>query len=113
MPPTVFPAAPLRRKRAFTLLELLAAITIIGIIAAIVMPRLTAHTRTAKENCCRQYESDLNAALERYFVDFGSYPNDLSDLNPDYYPEAIPSCPVDSSAYAIDPVTQRVSSHGH
>lgn len=102
-----------RRVDGFTLLELLATITIIGILAAIVMPRITGHTRFAKENCCRQYTSDLNAAMERYFIDMGDYPDTPTDLTPDYYPEAIPPCPVDSSAYTIDPVRHRISGHTH
>jgi len=102
-----------RRFRGFSLLELLAVITIIGIIAAIAMPRLSIQSFGAKTKVCDQYVADLNSAIERYYFENGVFPANLSDLQPDYYPEAIPVCPANGAAYVIDPVTYSIPPHSH
>ena len=99
--------------RGFSLLELLAVITILAIIAAVIVPRIGIPGRTAKAKVCDQYVSDINGAIERYYFDRGVFPANVSDLEPDYYPEAIPPCPVTGVPYAIDPVTHAVVLHGH
>lgn len=101
-------------RQAFSLLELLAVVTIIGIIATIVVPRLSMHTFSAKQKACLQYRGDVNSAIERYMFDNGAPPTQLSDLeNGDYYPGTIPNCPADNTPYTIDPVTNRVAGHNH
>jgi prepilin-type N-terminal cleavage/methylation domain-containing protein len=100
-------------RRGFSLLELLAVVTIMGILAVVIIPRIGGHTLTAKINCCHQYKGDLNAAIERYRFDHNVLPASLNDLSPDYYPDAIPPCPVTGGAYTIDPVTGRIQGHSH
>jgi|CXWL01.1.fsa_nt_gi prepilin-type N-terminal cleavage/methylation domain-containing protein len=101
-------------RRAFSLLEMLAAVTIIAIIAAIVVPRIGLHAYAAKQKSCLQYRGDINAAIERYLFDNGVPPTQLSDLeNGDYYPGTIPNCPADNTAYTIDPSTNRIAGHNH
>ncbi|MBC8354271.1 MAG: prepilin-type N-terminal cleavage/methylation domain-containing protein [Planctomycetes bacterium] len=100
--------------RAFTLLEMLAGVTIIAIIASIVVPRVAFHAFSAKEEACSQYRGDLNAAIERYMFDHGAAPAQLSDLaNSNYYPADIPKCPADNTVYTMDPASQRISGHNH
>ncbi|MEO8495582.1 MAG: prepilin-type N-terminal cleavage/methylation domain-containing protein [Planctomycetota bacterium] len=101
-------------RRAFSLLEMLAAVTIIAIIASIVVPRLSTHAFAAKQKACLQYKGDINSAIERYLFDNGTPPAQLSDLeNGDYYPSTIPNCPADHTPYTIDPTTHRVAGHNH
>ena len=102
-----------RAYHGFSLLELLAVVTILGIIAVVVVPRIGVQGFTAKAKVCDQYVSDVNAAIERYYFDTGSWPAQLSDLTPDYYPEAIPPCPATGVPYAIDPTTHSVTPHHH
>ena len=112
---TSCPRTRLLRKRGFSLLEMLAVIIIIGIIAAIIIPRIGGHTATAKANVCHQYRGDLNSALDRYYFENGTWATSLSEIeaNDDYYPAEVPVCPVTGQAYIIDPATHRISGHDH
>jgi prepilin-type N-terminal cleavage/methylation domain-containing protein len=101
------------RRKAFTLLELLAVVTILGIIAVIVVPRVTSTSATAKQKAHMHNKAVINASVERYYVNVGTWPsNDLNEMVPpttyDYFPDGLPTNPVDGSAYVIDGTTHRV-----
>ncbi len=97
------------RARGFSLLELLAVITILGVIAAIVVPRIVASTVAAKQAGAAQYRADLNDALEKYYFDTGLTPPDLETLHTlGYYSEPIPLNPVTNQPFVLDPATGHV-----
>ncbi len=97
------------RKRGFSLLELLAVITIIGALAAIIIPRLSGSTDAAKQAGAAQYRSDLNDALETYYFENGSFPPDLETLHTSgYYSEPIPLNPVTNQPFELNPANGRV-----
>ncbi len=99
------------RRNAFSLLELLAVVVILGIIALVVIPRINFSAATARENSCFQNKAELNAAVERYYFDNGTLPA-LTDLNdPAYFPDGLPVCPETSAAYTLDGTTARVTGH--
>ena len=99
------PSAPHRKKRsctAFSLLELLIVITIIGIIALIVLPRILVSKQWAKENACYQNVSEINTAVERYNLFNEGLPADINALDvPASFPSGIPNCPVTGNAYTL------------
>lgn len=100
------------KKGGFSLLELLAVVTILGIIAAIIVPRVTISSDTAKQRVRDHHKATINSAVERYYVDTGSWPaNDLTDIgtDPDYFPDGLPTNPVDGSAYTLNGTTHRVN----
>ena len=104
----------LRDRNGFSLLELLAVVTIMGILMTIVVPRVSLQASNAKEKMCFQFKGDLNTAIETYRFEKGVLPTDLEDLrNGDLYPEAIPKCPVANQAYEINSTTGRISGHTH
>ena len=106
----------MKRRKAnlgFSLLELLAVVTILGILAATAMSRVASQALDAKKKCCRQYKADLNAGIERYYFENGGYPAQLSDLEGDIYTEAVPNCPVDNSPYSMDAIIHRITGHNH
>jgi len=102
----------LRRRGGFSLLELLAVVTILGIIAVVVIPRITTSSASAKANGNLQNKAEINSAVERWYFEKGSFPaNNLSDIgtDPNYFPEGVPVNPVDGSAYTLDGTTHRVN----
>ncbi len=102
---------PPNRRQGFSLMELLAVVTILGIIAAIIVPRVTSSSDTAKAKVMAHHKATINAAVERYYINEGSWPAaNLSDIGADvnYFPEGLPTNPVDNSAYALNTTTNRV-----
>jgi prepilin-type N-terminal cleavage/methylation domain-containing protein len=99
-----------RKQSGFSLLELLAVVTILGIIAAIIVPRVTVSSSTAKTKVRDHHKATINAAVERYYIDTGSWPAvNLSDIggNINYFPDGLPTNPVDNSAYTLNATTHR------
>jgi len=103
------------KKRGFSLMELLAVVTILGIIAAIIIPRVSDSSAAARQQVRNHHAATINAAVERWFIDNNSWPaNDLSDIGADinYFPEGLPINPSEGGAYAIDGTTRRVVKTG-
>lgn len=103
-----------RAPRAFSLLELMAVIVVIGIIATLIIYRIAPATDFAKTQSCFHNRSEINAAIERWYIDKNTWPaTDLSDLAADtsYFPSGITSCPVTGSAYTLNAITKRVEGH--
>lgn len=100
------------KKGGFSLLELLAVVTILGIIAAIIVPRVTLSSDTARQRVRDHHKATINSAVERYYINTGGWPaNDLTDIGADvnYFPDGIPANPVDNSAYTLNATTRRVN----
>lgn len=100
------------RRRAFSLMELLAVVTILGIIAAIIVPRVTTSSDTAKEKVDAHNRGTINAAIERYYITNSAWPSaDLSELDVlAYFPDGIPTDPTtNGTAYTMDGTTNRVA----
>ncbi len=70
-----------RVRRAFTLLEVLMVIIIIGILAALVVPNFINVGEDAKIKLTRSMiESGLNGALDLFRLHMGRYPESLDEL---------------------------------
>jgi prepilin-type N-terminal cleavage/methylation domain-containing protein len=101
-------------RTAFSLMELLAVVTILGIIAAMLVPRVQVSTDKTKHATCHHTRAEINITVERYYLHTGTWPaNDLSDIgaDPNYFPDGLPTCPSTGAAYRLDPVTHRVVGH--
>ena len=62
-------------RRAFTLIELLLVLVILGVLAAVVVPRFANRGDDAKKTAARTDISAISLALDTYEVDNGGYPS--------------------------------------
>jgi general secretion pathway protein G len=62
------------RSRGFTLIEIMVVITILGILAALIVPRVVGRTDDARIAAAKQDIASLMQALKLYRLDNGRYP---------------------------------------
>ncbi|MGI8982625.1 MAG: competence type IV pilus major pilin ComGC [Pirellulaceae bacterium] len=100
------------QRRGFSLLELLAVVTILGIIALVVIPRISVSSTTAKQKADSQNKSEINSAVERWYFEKGTWPaDDLSDIGADnaYFPQGLPTNPTNGAVYSLNSTTHRAN----
>jgi general secretion pathway protein G len=100
-----------RHHRGFSLLELLAVVTILCIIALIVIPRISVCRTADKQQVEARHKSEIDAAVERWYFEKGTWPaDDLSDIGHDnvYFPRGLPTNPTTGANYTLDSTTHRV-----
>lgn len=64
-----------RRRRGFTLIEIMVVITILGILAALIVPRVVGRTDDARIAAAKQDIASLMQALKLYRLDNSAYPS--------------------------------------
>jgi len=68
-------------NHAFTLVEILLVMTIIGILAAIVIPKMVGRSEQARQTAASaDINGGIKSALGQYEIDNGFYPKSLQDL---------------------------------
>ena len=67
-------------QRAFTLIELLLVLVILGILAAIVVPKFAGRTEQARQAAAQTQIANFATALDAFEVDNGYYPKGKSSL---------------------------------
>ena len=100
----------------YTLTELMGVIVILGLLAAVILPRVIGDSNQARVSACLTHRDNIEIQVVIWMNQIGVRPtSNLSDIGADisFFPEGLPTCPVDSSAYTIDTLTGRVIGHNH
>jgi prepilin-type N-terminal cleavage/methylation domain-containing protein len=71
---------PARGRRGFTLIELMIVVVIIGILAALAIPKFTSVTKRAKESEAAPLLRQIATLQERYHAREGVYTTDMAQL---------------------------------
>src|SRR5262245_42241366 len=95
-------------KRAFTLIEILIVVVILGILAAIVIPQFTDASQQASDASVRSQLQTLRAQIELYRVKnngtdpdlLGNQWTDMTNANPPYL-QAPPKNPLQANATGV------------
>ncbi|OXT07665.1 prepilin-type cleavage/methylation domain-containing protein [Thermoanaerobacterium thermosaccharolyticum] len=78
-------------EKGFTLIELIVVIAILGILAAIAVPRVTTSLSNAKASANKASLKIIQDAIERYYVENNNtYPTDLQTLVNGGYLDSLP-----------------------
>ena len=103
------------RRRALSLIELMAVVAVIALVTMLIVPRVAGESDASKRAACHAHRGDIEIQAELWMHNTGSWPAaNLADVgaNSDYFPEGLPTCPVDGNAYTIDS-EGRVIGHEH
>jgi prepilin-type N-terminal cleavage/methylation domain-containing protein len=86
-------------KTAFSLVELMIVVAVLGILAAIVVPQFQEHATQAKEAVAKDSLRILRSAIELYTARHSSVPPGYKDNNPqnppagsDFYQQLVTEC---------------------
>ena len=63
-----------RKSPAFSLLEIMVVMVIIGILAATILPQFIGTTEDAKINTAKSQVAELDSAVERFYIHMDRYP---------------------------------------
>ncbi|MCA9240000.1 MAG: type II secretion system protein [Planctomycetales bacterium] len=106
----------MRLRTALSLTELLAVLGVISVLAVLIVPRVADRTGDAEREACYLNQGEIELQCQLWRRANGSFPlSILSDIggNSAYFPEGLPTCPVDGTAYTIDSTTGQVTGHSH
>ena len=106
----------MRKKKGFTLVELLIVVLILAALAAVAVPRISSSATSAKANACYTNIDILNGQIEIFTATTGSAPSPMTEVSADtnYFPDGAPACPVSGVAYVLNALDRcDTTAHDH
>jgi MSHA pilin protein MshA len=106
-----------KRRKAFTLIELVVVIVILGILAAVAIPKYMDISDTAEEQACAAKRGAIASATSMYYASLAAqgetpaFPDSYDDT--DLYADGqVPTCPA-GGTYTYDSDTGKVTCSVH
>jgi prepilin-type N-terminal cleavage/methylation domain-containing protein len=101
------------KRRAFTLVELMIVVLVLGVLTAIAIPRITGGAFNAGVNACRKNVDIINTQIELYHSRTSTWPLNVGQVtnDPNYFPDGRPMCPF-KTPYVLNQ-DKRVPEHLH
>lgn len=62
------------RRNAFTLIEIMVVVIILGVLAALIIPQFMGTTHDAKVSAAKATVAELESAIERFYIHMDRYP---------------------------------------
>ena len=113
----------LRNSKGFTLVEIILVVLIIGVLAALIIPRINFSQNKAKTAVCDANVARINSVIEYQYVKNGvAYPTTNALLttylqNKSYFPDGQPLCPYGDTYVLVTDgaatIAGRVAKHNH
>ena len=103
-----------RQNAAFTLVELMVVVLILGALAFVAIPRIGESTTAAKKRACETNIDMINRQAEKFNLDKGQWPAHWGTFQtkPNYFAKDPPVCPFGVS-YVLNSTTHRIDQHNH
>jgi general secretion pathway protein G len=96
-------------RRAFTLIEILIVVVLLGVLAAMVMPRFVDATDQVEESAIRNQLTEVRKQIRYYYFKTNAYPADVATLVTAGYLDKEPLHPAPGN-YNYNPATGEITS---
>jgi general secretion pathway protein G len=81
-------------QRAFTLIELIVVLAIVGLLVTLAMPRYFHSVDTSRQTVLKENLRILRETIDKFYADTGRYPDSLEELVDRKYLRALPPDPI-------------------